>query len=135
MSPELIAPQRFGLKKSRPTRSSDCYALGMVIYETVSGNLPFHRDTDLTVFAKVLEGERPPRGVRFPESLWTMLELCWTSQLNDRPSVEDVLQCLVMVSDLPEPPGMDEETTDTDEWDSESGSSSSHTFPLMTSSL
>ena len=125
MSPELIAPQRFGFEKSRPTRSSDCYALGMVIYETVSGNLPFHRDTDLGVFAKVLEGKHPPRGARFPESLWTMLELCWTSQLSDRPSIEDVLQCLVMVSDLPESPGTDEETTDTDEWDSESGSSGS----------
>ena len=54
-----------------------------------------------------------------------MLELCWTSQLSDRPSIEDVLQCLVMVSDLPESPGTDEETTDTDEWDSESGSSGS----------
>ena len=135
MSPELIAPQRFGLKKSRPTRSSDCYALGMVIYETVSGNLPFHRDADLAVFAKVLEGERPPRGARFPESLWMMLELCWTSQLNDRPSVEDVLRYL-MISHLLEPPpsGVDEETTD-DEWESESGSSSPHTSSSVTSPL
>ena len=60
MSPELIAPQRFGFKNSRPTKPSDCYALGMVIYETISGNLPFHEHTDLAVFAKVLEGERPP---------------------------------------------------------------------------
>ena len=32
MSPELLDPQRFG-SKGRPTRESDCYALGMVIYE------------------------------------------------------------------------------------------------------
>jgi hypothetical protein len=25
----------------------------MVIYETISGNLPFHKHTDLTVFMKV----------------------------------------------------------------------------------
>ena len=43
MSPELIASQRFGFEKNRPTRSSDCYALRIVIYETVSGNLPFQR--------------------------------------------------------------------------------------------
>ena len=104
MSPELIAPQRFGLEKSRPTKSSDCYALGMVIYETISGNLPFHKDTDLTVFTKVLEGGRPPRGVRFTEGLWKMLELCWTSQPNNRPSIEDVLLRLVIVSNLPAPP-------------------------------
>jgi len=36
MSPELLDPERFGMPKSegnRPTRQSDCYALGMVIYE------------------------------------------------------------------------------------------------------
>ena len=36
MSPELLIPERFGVHESeagRPTRQSDCYALGMVIYE------------------------------------------------------------------------------------------------------
>jgi len=36
MSPELLHPERFGIPESednRPTRQSDCYALGMVIYE------------------------------------------------------------------------------------------------------
>jgi len=32
MSPELLYPSRFG-SNGRPTRESDCYALGMVIYE------------------------------------------------------------------------------------------------------
>jgi len=36
MSPELLDPERFRIPESeddRPTRQSDCYALGMVIYE------------------------------------------------------------------------------------------------------
>jgi len=36
MSPELLHPEGFGIPASeekRPTRQSDCYALGMVIYE------------------------------------------------------------------------------------------------------
>ena len=33
MSPELFDPARFGLPKVRLTKESDCYALGMVIYE------------------------------------------------------------------------------------------------------
>ena len=94
MSPELIAPERFGLKHSRPKKPSDCYALGMVIYETISGKLPFHEDTDLTVFVKVLDGKRPSRKARFTDGLWKMLELCWGSQPNARPNIEDVLQCL-----------------------------------------
>ena len=40
-----------------------------------------------------------------------MLELCWTSHPNDRPTVEDVLQRLEMVQNSSEPlsPGVDEE--------------------------
>ena len=36
MSPELLDLERFGVPESednRPTMQSDCYALGMVIYE------------------------------------------------------------------------------------------------------
>ena len=112
MSPELIAPEQFGSKKGRPTKSSDCYALGMVIYETVSGKLPFHEHADLAVFVKVLKGERPARrGARFANSLWKMLEMCWTPQPKDRPSVKDVLQCLEAVSISSEaPPRADERT-------------------------
>jgi len=126
MSPELIAPQRFGLKKSRPTESSDCYALGMVIYETISGNPPFHKHTDFTVSLKVVEGKRPPRGVRFTESLWKTSELCWTPQPNERPSIEDVLQHLEKASNsLEKPsPGTDDEIDeDGDGWDSTDSSS------------
>jgi serine/threonine protein kinase len=94
MSPELIDPQQFGLQHSRPTESSDCYALGMVIYETISGNLPFHNDADLTVFVKVIQGKRPPRGPKFRKDLWMMLEQCWESQPRNRPSVGDVLRFL-----------------------------------------
>ena len=32
MGPELLDPEGFG-SNGRPTRESDCYALGMVIYE------------------------------------------------------------------------------------------------------
>ena len=33
MSPELLDPDRYGLPDSRPAKQSDCYALGMVVYE------------------------------------------------------------------------------------------------------
>jgi serine/threonine protein kinase len=105
MSPELIDPQQFGLQHCRPTESSDCYALGMVIYETISGNMPFHEDADLTAFVKVLQGRRPPPGAKFGEDLWEMLGRCWESQPSSRPSIRDVLQYLEVLSNSPEPCG------------------------------
>ena len=107
MSPERIAPDRFRLKDSRPTKHSDCYALGMVIYETITGNLPFHRDADLTVFMKVVEGERPPRMAGFSKNLWGTLEWCWAYKPNNRPSIESVLRCLEVTSNLQPSPWVD----------------------------
>ena len=33
MSPELLDPERFGADSDRPTKQSDSYAFGMVVYE------------------------------------------------------------------------------------------------------
>ena len=103
MSPELIVPEKFQLPKSRLTISSDCYALAMVIYETISGNMPFHECAEPAVYAKVMLGQHPSRGAVFSDDLWKMMEMCWTSRPDDRPSIADVLRCLRATSDSLEP--------------------------------
>ena len=55
MSPELLDPERFSLTKSRPTKEADCYALGMVIYEILSGQTPFSPSRPHITTFKVLE--------------------------------------------------------------------------------
>ena len=102
MSPELVAPEEFGFKRSRPTKSSDCYAFGMVIYETISGNLPFYETRDMAVFLSVVLGKHPSRGAAFSEDLWKMMESCWRFQPDDRPSIADVLRFLRADSNIPE---------------------------------
>jgi len=96
MSPELLNPYQFGSKEIRPTEESDCYALGMVIYEVLSGQVPFPQDRISVVFLKVIKGERPtrPRGPGFTDDLWEMLELCWKHQPHDRPTLKTLLQRL-----------------------------------------
>ena len=126
MSPERIAPEQFGFKNSRPTISSDCYALGMVIYETISGNFPFHKDRDASVSMKVMQGKRPSRGAKITKSLWEMLERCWAFAPSNRPSIEDVHRCVEMMSNFPEPlsPGADDAADeDGDNWDAATTSS------------
>ena len=99
MSPELFAPDKFGLADSRRTEHSDCYAFGMVIYEVLSGELPFSSYVDYTVIAKVLDGERPERpqgleGMWFTDDIWSVLEHCWEPVPGNRLSVPQVLQSL-----------------------------------------
>jgi len=97
-SPEILDPERFGFKKRRSTRESDCYALGMVVLEVLTGKIPFPLYANMDVMRKVLDGERPgrPQGaeaVWFTDNLWGMLERCWSPQPNVRPTVEAVLEC------------------------------------------
>jgi hypothetical protein len=97
MGPELLDPEVFGLKESHPTQESDCYALGMVIYEVLSGQKPFAQSTrETTVIFKVLHGDRPSRpqgkeGTLFTDDIWRVLELCWKPQPRDRISAKAVL--------------------------------------------
>ena len=99
MSPELLDPESFNLKDSRPTKQSDIYALGMVVYEVLSGQKPFPRCSGPVVIKKVIGGERPlrlegTRGAWFRDGIWEMLELCWKAEPNDRPSLETIFECL-----------------------------------------
>ena len=103
MSPELFDPESFGLKADCPTKRSDCYALGMLIYEVLSGEVPFSQYRRYPVVVKILRGERPgrPRGVIgrwFTNEVWGVLECCWRHTPRDRPGIGDVLQCLENVS-------------------------------------
>ena len=103
MSPELLDPAKFELSDGCSTKASDCYALGMVIYEVLSGRSPFDGCRTGTVVLKVLDGERPARphgveGAMFTDILWGLLERCWKPHPHDRPSVGDVLAHLEGVS-------------------------------------
>ena len=111
MGPELFLPEKFGLGHSRPTKCSDCYALGMVIYEVLSGGVPFRHYGRYVVVAKVLEGERPerprgPEGVWFTDDAWRVTGDCWKPVPGDRPSIPNVLRRLKKLTPPhPEIPG------------------------------
>ena len=103
MSPELLHPEHFGCNHDLSTKESDRYALGMVIYEVLTGRAPFAPSKDFVVMRMVINGERPGRpegaeGAWFTDDLWKMLGLCWAADAHSRPSVEVVIKCLEQVS-------------------------------------
>ena len=109
MSPELFYPDKTCVKSARLTKQSDCYAFGMVIYEVLSGQVPFAPFHYCIVLRKVIQGDRPsrpngPEGKRFSNDLWRTLNRCWAARPERRPSVTTVLECLERVSRVPETP-------------------------------
>ena len=106
MSPELLDPE---IEDHHRTIYSDCYALGMVVYEVLSERVPFYRCGKMAISWKVLKGDRPERpqgaeGVWFTDDLWEVLGHCWVPQPGDRPNIKDILECLESVSRSWTPP-------------------------------
>ena len=108
MSPELIDPDKFGFNNCRPTKESDCYALGMVILEVLTSQAPFPRRGNLFVARKVVDGDRPerpegPEARWFTDDLWGTLERCWSPKPKLRPTLVAVFECLERGSTTWEP--------------------------------
>ncbi|KAF9645728.1 kinase-like protein [Thelephora ganbajun] len=106
MSPELLDPESFGLKEKRPTTESDCYALGMVIYEVLSGQVPFGTYSPFGTLTKIVRGERPARpqgegGKLITDGIWEVVERCWKREPSERASARDVL---LRLGGTPPPP-------------------------------
>jgi len=98
MSPELLSPDTFGLDDRRPTKQSDCYALGMVVYEVLCGQRPY-ADCKRDVALAVLSGMRPSKPdaattLGFTDGLWWSVECCWLEDRDARPDVKAVLDHL-----------------------------------------
>ena len=103
MSPELLDPEA---QDHHRTVYSDCYALGMVIYEVLSERTPFYqfyRCSNVAILWKILKGVRPERptgteGGWFTDDVWELLGRCWMPQPEGRPNINDIRQCLEKVS-------------------------------------
>ena len=63
-TPEYMAPE---LSEGPATTSSDIYALGVLLYQMVTGQVPFTGETPIAVYFKQLRDEPPPPSALNPQ--------------------------------------------------------------------
>jgi len=112
MAPELFYPEKFGKAKSRPTQPADIYALGMVIYEVLTGLDPFYDQTfgPYEIVHHVLSGKRPTKpdaaeNIGFGNGTWELVKECWGKIPTRRPTIGRVLAHLARVCAFSRVPG------------------------------
>ncbi|KAF8174711.1 hypothetical protein K438DRAFT_1848858, partial [Mycena galopus ATCC 62051] len=94
MAPELLVPERFGLKFAR-TPATDVYAFGCVCFELYTERPPFSAWPEPAALMKVLNGERPERPQGPPalsDILWQHVTEFLAESPLTRPSTQLVVQ-------------------------------------------
>ncbi|KAJ7163710.1 kinase-like domain-containing protein [Mycena filopes] len=97
-TPRYMAPELLSFTEPLPnTFESDVFAFACVCYEILTGKPPyFDIPRDMNVIFLVLQGARPerPEIIPAPDSLWTLLEKCWETEPEDRPTASQIIQDL-----------------------------------------
>jgi len=114
-APEIQWPEDYGTDKIVITKESDVYGMGMIVYEVLTGNMPYSKYNDTVTLAKIQAGElpqRPSNGI--DNSVWEFLEKCWNREPMHRPSTAQAYEAFLQFRYLPQVaptegrPGMEE---------------------------
>jgi len=102
MAPELLHSARFGLEKGVPSKEADVYALGMTVYQVLTGQWPFYPKREAEVVLAVVSGKRPPKPenaeeIGMTEAVWELMNECWREDRTKRPDILQVLRrfCII----------------------------------------
>ncbi|KAJ7128560.1 kinase-like domain-containing protein [Mycena epipterygia] len=97
MAPERLDPTAYDLLTQKATAKSDVYSFGMLVLEVFSGKPPWSSRAEVGVLLSVVASLRPPRPGNITDSLWEIVEKCWSHFPGDRPTIWEVYNRLACI--------------------------------------
>jgi DNA-binding CsgD family transcriptional regulator len=99
-TPAYLAPER--LCGDTVVPGSDVYALGLLLYQLLTGRLPWHSDTTTQMLrAHVYLDPAPlPRLTAVPSSIATLVHRCLAKDPDDRPTSDEVAAALASAAGI-----------------------------------
>ncbi|KAL5259041.1 hypothetical protein ACHWQZ_G009495 [Mnemiopsis leidyi] len=84
MAPEVM-------RQSLVSEKCDTYSFGMLLWELITGKIPFHGEEDPQIMFGVCQRKRrPPIPEGCPEEFANLITKCWQDEPEKRPSIDDI---------------------------------------------
>ncbi|AVL95162.1 putative serine/threonine protein kinase receptor [Moumouvirus australiensis] len=90
-APEIIRGEKYDEK-------ADVFSFGIVMWEVLTGKEPFAGHNFMKVSLDILEGARPQIPSDCPVDFKKLIKKCWHSSASKRPSMEEVIHELQIIS-------------------------------------
>lgn len=86
MAPEIMCEEAY-------SNGSDVYAFAMILFILITGTYPFSRVRNLVeLMTKLQTGQRPKIPSDTPFAYSSLIERCWSQDVNDRPSFDEIVE-------------------------------------------
>ncbi|KAJ3564854.1 hypothetical protein NP233_g8024 [Leucocoprinus birnbaumii] len=99
LTPNWTAPELVRSDVVTPTKSSDIWAFGCIVYAVSSGKIPFYNQTAFQIIAGQMRGgvtplqsDSDPESIPTKEGVRELMDSCWDFDKYRRPLAKDIVQ-------------------------------------------
>jgi len=94
MAPEVFTSQDYSQK-------ADIYSFGMVLFEVITGKLPFENISSYELPSLITKGQRPTFPEKIAKPWMKLVTSMWADKPSKRPSIDKVLETVTQLSTVP----------------------------------